>query len=250
MFFFIYLYEIKPYKMKTCTKCKDEKSLDQFYKHQSNKDRLDKKCKKCKREDEKKYCISFRKNNPEYDKKRYLDNLEERSLKGKEWYSKNKEEHIKRTTLYQNNNREKIRIQDNKYKKNKKVNNPEFKLKSQIIIRIGCAFKREINGVQPRKSNKTNILLGCSVKEYINYLKSLFKPEMNLENYGTIWEIDHIKPCILFDLTKEEEQLKCFHFSNTQPLFKTTEIAKNFGYEDYIGNRNKSSKYNERNKVN
>ena len=32
-------------------------------------------------------------------------------------------------------------------------------------------------------------------------------------------EIDHIKPCKLFDLTKEEEQRECFHYTNCQPLW-------------------------------
>ena len=65
---------------------------------------------------------------------------------------------------------------------------------------------------------------------------------MNWSNHGTIWEIDHIIPCDSFDLTKLEEQEKCFHFSNLQPLFKTTEIAESLGYKGYIGNREKSNK--------
>jgi fatty-acid desaturase len=30
--------------------------------------------------------------------------------------------------------------------------------------------------------------------------------------------IDHIKPCASFDLTDPNEQRKCFHWSNMQPL--------------------------------
>ena len=47
-------------------------------------------------------------------------------------------------------------------------------------------------------------------------------------------------PCDTFDLTIEEEQYKCFNYTNTQPLFKTTEIAESFGYIGYIGNRDKN----------
>ena len=64
---------------------------------------------------------------------------------------------------------------------------------------------------------------------------------MSWDNHGDIWEIDHILPCSSFDLTKLEEQQKCFHFSNHQPLFKTTQIAESFGYKDEIGNRNKKN---------
>jgi hypothetical protein len=62
---------------------------------------------------------------------------------------------------------------------------------------------------------------------------------MSWENHGKIWEIDHIKACSNFDLTKLEEQQQCFHYTNLQPLFKTTGIAKSFSYIDQTGNRNK-----------
>ena len=78
------------------------------------------------------------------------------------------------------------------------------------------------------------------IKEVRIYLEQQFKPEMNWENWGKVWELDHKKGCCNFDLTKLEEQKICFHFSNLQPLFKTTQIAKNFGYFNEIGNRNKS----------
>jgi hypothetical protein len=85
-------------------------------------------------------------------------------------------------------------------------------------------------------------LLGCSVEECKQHLEFQFKPEMNWNNYGNIWEIDHIKPCSNFDLTNTEQQKQCFHYTNLQPLFKTSGIAKNFGYIDEIGNRNKTNK--------
>jgi hypothetical protein len=65
---------------------------------------------------------------------------------------------------------------------------------------------------------------------------------MTWGNYGIIWEIDHKIPLSSFDLIQEENIPKAFSYLNTQPLFKTTEIAKSFGYEDQIGNRNKSNK--------
>ena len=41
---------------------------------------------------------------------------------------------------------------------------------------------------------------------------------MNWDNYGSYWEIDHIKPVNTFDLSKEKEILECFNYKNTRPL--------------------------------
>ena len=87
----------------------------------------------------------------------------------------------------------------------------------------------------------------------MQYLEDLFLPEMDWNNHGNVWEIDHILPIAYFDFSDEEQIKQCFHFSNHQPLFKTTEIAESFGYIDHIGNRNKNKKYfkkiNEKKKI-
>jgi hypothetical protein len=52
-----------------------------------------------------------------------------------------------------------------------------------------------------------------------------FKPKMSWNNYGK-WHIDHIKPCCSFNLSKSEEQRKCFHYSNLQPLWAKENLSK------------------------
>ena len=50
---------------------------------------------------------------------------------------------------------------------------------------------------------------------------------MTWKNHGLKgWHIDHIIPCAAFDLTKEEEQKKCFHYSNLQPLWWIDNLKK------------------------
>jgi len=56
-------------------------------------------------------------------------------------------------------------------------------------------------------------------------LKSNFKPGMSWDNYGE-WHIDHIKPLILFDLTKRSQMLKAVHYTNLQPLWANENISK------------------------
>ena len=61
-------------------------------------------------------------------------------------------------------------------------------------------------------------LVGCLIEFLIEYIEDKFTSEMNWDNYGTYWEIDHIIPCDSFDLTVPEEQKVCFHYLNLQPL--------------------------------
>ena len=68
------------------------------------------------------------------------------------------------------------------------------------------------------KHEPTLKLLGCSIKDYKLYLENKFDENMNWDNYGTYWEIDHIKELYKFNLNNKIEQMESFNFLNTQPL--------------------------------
>jgi hypothetical protein len=55
---------------------------------------------------------------------------------------------------------------------------------------------------------------------------------MSWDNYGKIWQIDHILPIELFDLTNQEQQKICFNYSNLQPLL----ISDNTSKQDLLPN--------------
>jgi hypothetical protein len=119
---------------------------------------------------------------------------------------------------------------ENNYNKLKRQTNPQWKLKANLRGRYLDALKRHTSGGKVNKHHSAIKLIGCDIEYYKQYLEQQFQLDMSWENYGTLWEIDHIKPCALFDLTKEEEQKQCFHHTNTQPLYK-------------IDNRRKGDKY-------
>lgn len=106
--------------------------------------------------------------------------------------------------------------------------NPTFKadyqrnrLRIDPAYRVLAALRRRVYGAVNKtdKSAKTKEMLGCSIEDFMIYLESKFGDGMTRENYGSVWEVDHIMPCEIFDLTKPEHQKRCFHFSNLQPLF-------------------------------
>ena len=68
-------------------------------------------------------------------------------------------------------------------------------------------------------------LVGCSIDELKKHLEIKFKKGMSWNNYGK-WHVDHVVPVDFFDLTKIEEQKKCFHYSNLQPLWAQDNLKK------------------------
>jgi hypothetical protein len=63
----------------------------------------------------------------------------------------------------------------------------------------------------------------------INHIEKQFLNGMSWDNYGKgldKWNIDHIIPCNTFDLTKPEEQKRCFHYSNLRPLWEIDNLNR------------------------
>jgi hypothetical protein len=111
-----------------------------------------------------------------------------------------------------------------KYKRYK--NNPDFKILKSLRHRLW--FFTTNTGTE--RAGRTMHLVGCGKEELRMTIESKFKDGMGWHNYGRSavngWEIDHIIPCTAFDLTKPEEQRKCFHYSNLQPMWKDENIVK------------------------
>jgi hypothetical protein len=129
-------------------------------------------------------------------------------------------EHREQTRAYENawkkSNRSKVRLTEKRHLDK----NPNRRLRTNLSRRI----RRALNGFVKKFS--TAEFTGCTLEELRSRVSSQFKPGMSWDNYGTVWHIDHILPCASFDLSKLEDQRRCFHFSNLQPLFAIENIQK------------------------
>lgn len=97
------------------------------------------------------------------------------------------------------------------------------RLKIAVMSSIREALKKQRN----KKKTRTAELIGCTVPFLKTYLENKFTNGMSWENQGRNgWHIDHIRPCTSFDLSKVEEQKKCFHYTNLQPLWESENIRK------------------------
>jgi hypothetical protein len=118
-------------------------------------------------------------------------------------------------------------IKNNSDPKTYKYNKKTIKrlLRNSINNHIYYALKKK------PKPLSNEELLGCSIEELKIYIESKFSTKMTWENYGKNgWHIDHIKPKASFNLNYVDEQRKCFHYSNLQPLWGAANRQKNSIY--------------------
>jgi DNA-nicking Smr family endonuclease len=189
---------------KLCRKCNTTKPIMDFSKNQSQ-------CKECKRNhylNNKDKWLTWKENNKE--------RVEENMVR---WRSENKDKIKEYNALYNQTYKDKKHKAFNEWYKNNSTyykdryhNDENFRIKSILRTRINVALRGQL------KEETSLNLLGCTVDDYKKYLSTMFDKNMSWDNYGTYWEIDHIVPCDSFDLSNLEEQKKCFHYTNTQPL--------------------------------
>jgi hypothetical protein len=125
---------------------------------------------------------------------------------------------------YYRQNKERLRAKQREYVKRKRLKDPLFKLKSNTRNLICASFRNR--GV--RKKSKTFLLLGCTPEEFKQHLEKQFDSNMNWDNYGSYWVIDHIKPISL--AKNENDLLELNKFSNLRPLEKIANLIKSDNY--------------------
>jgi len=194
---------------KICTKCKIEKELCEF--HNSSKGKLGK-VSNCK------ICVKLYQNNrkdirKEYDKKYREDNKTKISKRTSKYVTENKERISLRKLEWVRKNKDRL----NKALRERKKNDPVFKLKT--------LYRSKIHKILKTKKEKTFDLIGCSPIELKLHLENKFTGEMSWENHGQFgWHIDHITP--LSSAKNDEELKKLCHYTNLQPLWWWDNLEK------------------------
>ncbi len=211
--------------MKVCTKCGINHPLNNFNYRKESSDNLTSWCKNCLSIKNKKWAIDNKDYLSEKRKRLRQENPEKYKNAFKEWYDKNSESQRKRANNYRIENPEKVKQRFKKWAYNKRKNDTEYKILTTLRNRINNVIKRQ-NG---EKAFSVIELTGCTVKELKQHLENQFRDGMDWDNHSTKgWHIDHIIPCCKFDLTNPEEQKKCFHYTNLQPLWWYENLEKRY----------------------
>jgi len=195
--------------MKICKKCKKEQPIENYYKNKLSKGGIISECKSCYSKRSKEYREKFPEKRAEIKKRSRLKNVE-----------KYKKRELENGRTYYQIHKEEIR-KKRKERGFKRKESLQYKLRHVLRSRIRQAIKHGY------KSANTLELIGCSIEELKQHLEKLFKEGMTWENWSFYgWHIDHIIPCSSFNLLLEEEQKKCFHYTNLQPLWMKENLEK------------------------
>lgn len=89
----------------------------------------------------------------------------------------------------------------------------------RIINSLSTRIRDKLNELEIDRTFKYTDVLGCSIREFENYLLENMKDGMSFDNYGE-WEVDHITAFSRFDFTKHNDIIKCCNYKNLQPLWK------------------------------
>lgn len=100
-----------------------------------------------------------------------------------------------------------------------------------ILNRLRARMYETIFNQKGEKRESTTSLLGADIKVVREYIENQFTDGMTWDNHG-IWHIDHRRPCSSFDLRNEDEQKKCFHYTNLQPLLAAENISKSDSFDE------------------
>lgn len=175
--------------------------------------------------------------------KKYREINKEKRLKYNKWWKNKNKEKVKlkdneRARKYYLNNRNKIKKRTKEYRNNhrkERQRNNKKRLKIDPLFKLNYIISRSVSkslkNINCKKLDRWNNLLGYNNIDLKDHLEKQFTTEMNWQNYGTYWHIDHIIPLSWF---KTEEQLikNGWKLKNLQPLEAKLNLEKR---DSFIG---------------
>lgn len=94
------------------------------------------------------------------------------------------------------------------------------------VFRLSCwTYENIIRCINSRHWEK---LVGYTLEELKEHLEKQFDENMNWDNYGTYWEVDHIIPKNQFKyVSTEDKDFKiCWSLMNLRPLSKQENVSR------------------------
>ena len=229
-------------KSKICSKCGEEKLLEEFSRKAKGKYGKASQCKLCCKqyrqdnkekiaEQQKQYNQDNKEKKAEYDKQYHEANKEKR----KQYCQENKEKIAEWGRQYREKNKEQI----NKRSRNRRKNDEQYRIRYRLSGNLRRHKRKVLKGIGKTKNVSILTYSGCTIEFMQEHLNSTKKPD-----WGDDLHIDHIIPSSLFDHTNEEEIKKCWNWRNLrylpaeENLIKgdtlDMDLVKSYGIEDLL----------------
>lgn len=180
---------------KQCNVCQQYKELTEFSKDKNKIDGLSNCCKFCAKERSRLYYEQHREQRLQYQNNYRLQNNDNINKKKKEHYYANRDRIIV--------------SRRNKYQEYK--NDPMYKLNRSISKAVWEALKGN------KLEQHWEDIVGWSIEQLKQHLEKQFTSDMNWNNYGSYWEVDHIIPKNTFTINSFKI---CWSLPNLRPLEK------------------------------
>ena len=121
-----------------------------------------------------------------------------------------------------------LREQKTEWCRNESNTNMNYRIKKSLAARLRNVLT---------KNDTTMNYVGCNIQYLREWFEYNFTKEMKWDNYGSYWSIDHIRPVCKFDLTDENEKLKCWNWTNMMPvpiIFNSSKKSIDMNQINYI----------------
>ena len=107
------------------------------------------------------------------------------------------------------------------YEKNRYNNDMNYRMRKILRTRLYKTVKGE------KTSKSLMKFIGISLDDFKKWIEyQMINTNYKWDNYGIIWEIDHVKPCSSFNLELDEDKAICFNWKNMRPLSKELNSIK------------------------
>lgn len=154
-----------------------------------------------------------------------METREEKNRRWKrEWAERNRESLRKASRAYYRANKSKIKQWHLEHKEEYTEARKERKKNDYGLVRRDSLYSQVnklIRGYKAGKKlhhSKLEDVLGCTKQEFIQHLESTLPKGRSIKkDYGRgldKYQVDHIIPCSLYDLTDESEVKMCFNWRN------------------------------------
>lgn len=145
------------------------------------------------------------------------DNRKRSNEKAAEWHRENAGIVKQKSREYYQVNKAAMMERMKHYRRKRCATDPAFRVMCSLRARVAAVLK----GKQRMETSKE--LLGDGFKERI--LEQM-RGSMTLDNFGKVWQIDHIVPCAWFNAEDEHERRAAFHWSNLRPEYGLVNRSK------------------------